>query len=140
MANKYRPLFAKQLKQGLRKKGWTIDECCEHWNVARGSYYYWVKNNPKFAEAAELGEVHYAAYWSRKYRAVAMGEEKGNAGLLVFGAKNVMGWAEKTETHITHDEQVKTLNINILPRHDEVKQITEVIDVTPLITSESIDE
>lgn len=133
MASKYRPLFAKQLKNGLRKNGWSIEECCMHWNVSRGSYYYWVKNNPKFAEAADIGETHAAAYVAKEYREVMSGEKRGNAGLLVFAAKNVMGWAEKTETHVTHDEQVKTLNINILPRHNERKQI-EIIDVTPQIT------
>ena len=123
MRKKYRPLFAKQLQDGLRRDGKSIEECCIAWGVATSCYYDWKKKYPKFEDAAEIGERDASAFWARKYRAVATGDEKGNAGLLVFAAKNVMGWADKAEVTNNNNEELRTITINMLPKRPEPKVI-----------------
>lgn len=124
---KYRPKFARELRDGLRKNGWSIAECCLHWKVSVGTYYNWIEAHPKFAEAATVGELDAAAWWHRLNRDVASGVEKGNAGLIQFALKNIEGinWADKVEVNNTYDEQVHTLNINVLPSYDERMLIEE---------------
>lgn len=116
---KYKPSFTKQLKDGLRKEGLSIEECCDMWGISRALWYVWIKKYPKFAEAAEFAETQYRAWFQRAYRAGMTGAVKMNAGMMKFAAANILEWREKAETSVIHQEQVHTLNINVLPTYEQ---------------------
>jgi len=129
--SKYKPRYSKALQEGLRKDGLIIEECCLLWGITTPTWYNWIATIPKFAEAAAIAEMDYRAYFAKKFREKMNGTNKtpGNAGMLIFAAKNVMGWADKVETHTTHDDEVKIIKIEMLPSNHEIKQIENIIDV-----------
>lgn len=127
--SKYKPKYAKQLKNGMRANGKSIEECCVEWGVSRNLWYKWEKAHPKFREAVEMAETQYNAWFMTKYRQGMTGDVKMNAGMMVFAAKNVLGWAEKAETHVIHEEQVHRVQIERLPSYEERKALqTNIID------------
>lgn len=136
--SKYKKKFAKQLLAGLRKDGESIVECCRLWGVSPLTYNAWIIAHKDFAHAAEIGQMDCAAWWHKKHRAVSSGEQAGNASCLNFGMKNVdsVKWADKSETHVTHDEQVRTIRIEMLPaRHEnriiEHERSESLLDAKP---------
>jgi len=129
---KYRPRFAKQLAGGMRLTGKTIVQCCLAWGVTRQCYYDWIKEYPKFAEAAELGEMHFQSWAWDKYKEGLSGETPVNAGLMTLLAKNSLGMVDKVEHDHQHTEKITTIQIEILPQnngkiieHEPLKAITD---------------
>lgn len=114
--SKYRPKFARELREGLRADGMSKSEVCVHFGISLNNYNQWEKSIPAFAEACAIGERDYQAWWAKTYRQAACGEIDGNAGLLKYAATNVLGWAEKSESKVSIDEEVR---------------IIEIIEVTP---------
>ncbi len=111
--SKYKKKFTKQLKEGIRSQGLSIVELCLMWGITSATYYTWLKEHPEFAEAAEIGDMQQAAWWHRKYRAGATGEEPCNAAMMNFAMKNVdkVKWVDKSEVAHTHTEQITTIRI-----------------------------
>lgn len=122
MANKkYARKYADQLGSGLRSDGRSIEEVCQEWDIVVQTYNEWKKEHPEFTEAHMKGVRDSATYWHKLNRAVASGEQKNaNAGLIQFALKNIDGinWADKTEIHNTHEEQITTIRIEVLPTPD----------------------
>lgn len=110
----YRPCFAKQLKEGLRAGGKTIEHCCKDWGTTRQAYYTWVKDIPEFKTAHEYGERDFYIFWYELGLKGCLGEIKLNAGVYNFVMTNLHNWQAKAETKVTHDEQIKTININVI--------------------------
>lgn len=136
---KYKKKFARQLNMGLRNNGKSVDDVCQIWGVSRTTYYNWVNNNPEFALAHEIGERDYASFVHNLIIKVASGQQKGNAGILCLMAKNILGWKEKSETQITQNEEVRTININVLPPK-EVKTIEHQEKVQEAIIKDNVIE
>lgn len=115
--DKYNRKYCKQLTRGLRADGLSIEEVCQMWGICRSTYNYWVDTHPEFATAHEFGKRDFVAYWHKLTRQVAAGEKKGNAGVLCFSMKNAegVGWKDKVEVDNVSDEQIKQINISILP-------------------------
>lgn len=130
MKSKYKPRFAKQLLEGLRKDGKSIAECCRLWGVSKDAYYDWLKVHPKFAYAASMAEMDSAAWWHQLNRDVADGSKRGNAGLIQFALKNIEGinWSDKVEVNNTHEEQIHTIQIEVLPSKQQQLE-GRIIDV-----------
>lgn len=120
---KYNKTYVRKLKDGLRCDGKSVVEVCQEWGISRTTYYYWVENHPEFKTAHEYGERDCAAWWQVLARKAAAGEIKANAGIICFAMKNVEGvnWADKIETKSTVDEQIRQINISILPPPQEIK-------------------
>lgn len=128
MSGKYKTKFATELKKGLRKDGKSEVECCLKWGVTRQSFWNWKKKYPKFAEAAEIGEMDAAAWWHKLNRDVSAGTKKGNAGLIAFALKNIegIGWADKVEVNNHHDEQINVIRIEVLPTREQMQQLNTI--------------
>lgn len=127
----YRPKFAKELREGLRyNNGWTIEQCCRHWGTTRQSYHNWKKDIKEFAVAAEIGEQDYYCYCIEKGWDMVEGRVKGNAAVYGLLMSSLHGMSAKTETKVTHEEQIKTININVI---DKNKDNPVVIDQIPEI-------
>lgn len=135
--SKYKTKFAKQLRDGIRKEGLSVVELCLLWGITSATYYTWLKTIPKFAEAAEIGDMHQAAWWHQRYRAGATGQEPCNAAMMNFAMKNVdkVKWVDKSEVHTTHDEQVTTIRIEYLPQNNtrviEHERVENLLDKKP---------
>ena len=117
--SKYDEKYAKQLASGIRyTKGWSIVELCRKWRISRTTYNEWVETYADFKHAHELGKMDYASWWHETFRGIATGEIKGNAGAAIFAMTNDEGinWSNKVYVNNTNDEQVQTININVLPR------------------------
>ena len=125
---KYNRKYCKQLKRGLRIEGLSIPEVCQIWGICRTTYNKWVEQYPEFKEAHDHGQRDNAAYWNKLARDVASGKVKGNAGVLCFSLKNVdgVGWQDKVEVNSNTQEQIRQINISILPA--PVKALTNIIE------------
>jgi transposase-like protein len=125
---KYKPRFIRDLEIGIRYDVYmSIDALCRKWKIGRTTYYNWIKKYPEFAEAHELGERDFSAAYHAAVMDVATGKAKGNAGLLALGASHILGWSTKSETTVTKDEEIRTININVLPSKEDAR----VIEHTP---------
>lgn len=109
--SKYRPKFARELREGLRADGKSIAEVCRYFGISFDNYNQWFKNIPEFERAVKIGEMDYQSWWAKTYRDVASGLQEGNAGLLKYAATNVLGWAEKTESKSHHEEEIRIIEI-----------------------------
>ncbi len=129
--SKYKKKYAKQLKNGLRRDGSSIDEICLGWDITRTTYYNWVQTHPEFKAADEAGNRDCAAWWHWLTRQVAVGEIKGNAGTICFAMKNIQGinWLDKAEVKTTHEEKINTININVLPSREKETLVIEHDDI-----------
>lgn len=119
--SKYEEKYAKELLNGIRyKKGYSIVELCRKWRIARGTYDKWVQTYADFKHAHELGKMDYASWWHETFRAIAKGDIKGNAGAAIFAMTNAegIGWSNKVDVNNTHEEEVKTINIKVLPKKE----------------------
>ena len=111
----YKPSFAKQLKDGLRKDHtMSVEKVCQHWGTTRSSYYKWKTDIKEFGIACEIGDQDYLVACMEVGWNLATGKVKGNAIVysLLMGALH--GMSSKTESKVTHEEQIKTVNINIV--------------------------
>jgi len=109
--SKYRPKFAKDLRNGLRKDGKSLEEVCNIWGVTMTAYNNWIKAHPTFAEAHQIGEQDKTAWWRVVQREVASGARPGNAGVINLALKNEAGYVDKQEIEHKHDEQITTIRI-----------------------------
>ena len=109
--SKYRPKFAKDLRNGLRKDGKSIEEVCCLWGVTTTAYNAWIKTFPTFAEAHQIGEQDKTSWWRLVQREVASGARPGNAGVINLALKNEAGYVDKQEIEHKHDEQITTIRI-----------------------------
>ncbi len=130
--SKYRKKYTKQLLNGLRKDGLSIEECCQEWGICVSTYKDWTKTHPEFAEAAKIGERDKTAWWLRMHRDVSTGVRTGNAACINFALKNEAGWVDKQEIHTSHDEQITTIRIERIEspkariiEHEGTKNITD---------------
>lgn len=116
-ANKYNRKYCKQLKAGLRSDGSSIAEVCQKWDITRATYYDWIEKYPEFKQAHDYGNRDCAAWWHQLNRSAACGQVKANAGIICFAMKNIegIGWQDKVEVSNIGEEQIRQINISILP-------------------------
>ncbi len=122
MKSKYKKKYAKQLMEGMRLDGKSIEECCSIWGVSVDAYRDWRKAHPEFEEAHRQGDRDKRAWWFQLQRKVASGEAHGNASVINFALKNEADYVDKTEVHNTHEEAITTLRIEV---HQPMGRIIE---------------
>lgn len=131
--SKYKPKYARQLKNGLCRDGKSVEECCQEWGVTVKTYYDWIEKYPAFARGHELAAIDRRSWWERIGRLAVMGEIKTNAAIYNFTMANLHGWSNKTINENVN-ESIGTININVLPAPKQEEKLIEqkdVIDVTP---------
>lgn len=129
--SKYRKKYTKELLNGLRSDGKSVEEVCTKWNITRTTYYAWIKEFPEFAHAHEIGEQDKTSWWRQLQRKVASGESPGNAACINLALKNEAGYVDKQEIEHKHEEQITTIRIERIeapaPRvieHERTESIT----------------
>jgi transposase-like protein len=108
---KYRKKYTKQLINGLRKDGRSIEEVCQEWGITPKTYGVWRDKYPEFADAHLIGECDKNSWWRQLQRKVSSGESPGNASCINMALKNECGYVDKQEVQHTHDEQITTIRI-----------------------------
>ena len=137
--SKYRPKYARELLNGLRSDGKSIDECCANWGVTITAYNGWRKTHPKFEIAHQQGELDKTSWWRKLQRQVATGEVNGNPGVINLALKNEAGYVDKQEIHNSYDEKIETIKIELLPNRQEqqgrvlehVQTVKHLVDEKP---------
>jgi hypothetical protein len=134
---KYEERFAKQLRKGLRKDGKSIHEVCAVWNISRKTYYAWIAKYPAFSNAHDIGNRDCAIWWHQLTRAAATGSIKANAGIICFALKNIedINWTDKSEVTQTASQEIRTININVLPTREEIKLLNSIEGMNEGITT-----
>lgn len=127
---KYSKKFSKELSEGMRLQGWSIEECCYVWGISRRTYYNWLDEYSSFQEAHEIGERDYKIYWHRDYR----DNMDRPAAEKKFAAANILGWTDKKEVKKTSEDRIQTITINVIEPPKRVLEhqetVNNVIDVT----------
>lgn len=139
--SKYRPKFARELREGLRTDGKSKAECCQHWGITIDNYNQYLQTEPKFKEAHEIGETDWQAWWWRTYRLGASGAKPFvDAGLLKHASKTILGLVDKVEVKQETPPPVRKITINILSAPKELPKIidAEKVENAKLPRSEHI--
>lgn len=116
---KYKKKFAKELNEGLRLTGLSIERCCLKWGITTKTYYNWKEEYTSFADAVEIGERDYKIFWQDAYLEGVKGN--GNAQLLKTAAANVYGWSDKKVVENKNDAQIHQVEISVLPPPDRTQ-------------------
>lgn len=69
--------------------------------VSRETIEEWRRVHPEFSVSVKIAKAKCAAWWEERGRALSQGA-LGNAGVVVFGLKNMApeDWVERTETKV----------------------------------------
>ena len=112
---KYRPRYARQLREGLRAQGLSVEQVCQLWKITRGTYEYWKQNNPDFEEAHEHGERDFSAFWYSIAVKQATGEMRGYPNHTQFVLERLTNiQLRREEKQREADSPVHTINIRII--------------------------
>lgn len=112
----YKKRFAKELKKGMRRDGLTIDEVCQIWNIPCSAYERYIKDEPDFSDAHDIGERDFRCHWQASFRSAAQPHKKGNTGIIKIAAASILGYAEKNKADNSDDEPLRMIKIEIFPR------------------------
>lgn len=121
--SRYRPKYARALREGAREKGETVPEICKLWGITEGMYKTWLQTEPKFKEAHDRSETDFKAFWGKVYREGAIGDREVDAGLLKHISKTVLGYHDKVEVKHTQEDTPRAITINILPPPKELPKL-----------------
>lgn len=141
---KYKPSYAKKLRDGLRLEprreavrgdtvvrfGWTIEWICVEWGISTTTYYNWVNEYTTFAEAHKIGEDHFKAFLQDEYDE-AIYNKDCNAQLMKPKAAKYLGYTDKKQIESTSKkEEIRTIEIKRIdsPAQIEHKE-TNYIDI-----------
>lgn len=116
----YKSEFAKELKNGLRKDHtMSIEKVCQHWGTTRSSYNNWKRDIKEFSDACEVGDQDYQVACVQVGWDLATGKMKGNAVVYCMLMSCLHNMSTKTESKVVHEEQIQTININVLGREKQ---------------------
>ncbi len=129
----YHKKYSTQLINGLRRDGSSVEKVCQMWGIVPTTYYKWIDNHPDFAEAHEHGKRDNMIWWQEVGQAGITGQFKLNAAAYNFTMSNLHGWNTKVVTETNASDEIRTININVLPSREQnvLKHLPEVIDVEP---------
>ncbi len=126
---KYRPKFATDLLNGMRKDPkMTIAKCCQTWGVTRKCWHDWQKEHPEFRRAVEASEHDFEVACTDIGWDMITGKFKGDSKIYQLFMGVFFGMSNKTETKVTHDEQIKTININVVSGRKELPVDDNVVE------------
>lgn len=134
--SKYHRKYATQLRNGLRRDGSSIEKVCQGWGIVPNTYHKWCDTHPEFAEAHEYGKCDNMIWWQEVGQKGIQGEFKLNAAAYNFTMSNLHGWNTKVVTETNAADEVRTININVLPSREQnvLKHLPNkdnIIDVEP---------
>lgn len=142
--SKYRPKFAKELRNGLRRNPdvycgteylMSIERICWRWGITAKTYWNWVNEFTSFREAHEHAEIDFIVMCQEWVTKEGMKGKHANSILTKYLMSNIgSGMADKKEITQTIDEnKIHKIQIEILtPRlaPAEVPTLNNIIDIT----------
>ena len=85
------------------KNGLCVAELCSKWEIARDTFYEWVKVHQDFSDAYKVGKQHLEAWYCQLFKAQAVGKVKGNPASAIWLSKQVLDWSEKWSVRENND-------------------------------------
>lgn len=99
---KYKRKFC-QIAYDLLSKGYSKEALAGNLGVSKQCLYEWVQTYDDFGDAVERGVSASQFFWEDLGMRGTQGQVKGfNATAWMFNMKNRFGWAEKTDSAISH--------------------------------------
>ena len=96
------------------QEGATRAEIAAAWGISKGSLAQWCQHYPELKAVYEIGMAAQQAWLNRKIRN-NLDNKGANATLLIFSAKNLLGWGDNPKTDFEDVQEVE-LDINAYPR------------------------
>ncbi len=128
----YKPKFAKMLKDGMRKDHrMSIEKCCQEFGCSTKSFQNWRDDIKEFREACEIADIDYKVACMDMGWDLIEGKRKGDAKTYQLFMGVFFGMSSKIESTVKHEEQIKTININVVPGRQ--KELPVIIDQAPVI-------
>jgi len=108
---KYTAKLCKELPF-LFMNGESVAEVCQMLNIAKDTFYQWVKKYPDFSDAYKKGLGFSEAWWCKLGRAGSCGQSKINAISWVFNMKNRFNWNDAGSVGDEQDHEFPTISMN----------------------------
>jgi hypothetical protein len=118
------------------KKGESVVACCAELNIAKDTFYKWVKEHPEFSDAYKKGMVYAEKWWENiGKKGVLSLEFKGadgtigrvHPGMYAFFIKNRFHWTDRVEQIITADVNTTVDDVTSLSPEDRKRRIAELM-------------
>ena len=104
---KYKKKFCQELVDHM-EKGMSYETFGAVIDVSVQTLYDWEKVHPEFLEAKRKGFLVRQSHIEEHFAQVSEGKGEGVPSLMIFRAKNLLGWTDKQEVQQSGD-----ININI---------------------------
>ena len=89
-------------------------------HTPKGTFYLWLEKDPEFKQNVELAEASAIRNASHKLYERGMNDDhKGCVPSLIFWLKNMAGWRDVQDHHVTGSLDVRTLTLNELLKNGE---------------------
>ena len=99
---KYKRKFC-QIAYDLLSKGYSKEALAGHLGISKQCLYEWVQIHIDFGDAVERGVSASQYFWEELGMRGTQGQVKGfNPTAWMFNMKNRFGWAEKTDSSVSH--------------------------------------
>lgn len=146
--SKYKPKYAKELKNGIRRNPdvycgreylCSIERLCWKWGITPRTYYNWVDEFTSFQEAHEIGERDFIVCCQELVEDGMKLGKQANAVLTKFYMQNIgSGMSDKKEiTQTIQESKIHRIEIEVLtpqpvalPEPEKVPN--NIIDITPI--------
>ena len=108
---KYDPKFCRVILD-MAKQGKSVVQMSAHLEIARSTFYEWIKNEPEFSDTFDIAKEIMESFWEDVLdrELLGLGEKPLNSMLFKFKVASRCSWRDATEEL----QQDKTLTINIV--------------------------
>lgn len=104
----------KPLLEEAEERGLYREQLAHHLGIVKTTMDEWVALYPEFSNAVDRVRIACEARLAQMLDNLASGAaEKGNGGVAVFIAKNVLGWKDRQEV-VSHNTNNNTTTIEVV--------------------------
>lgn len=122
-----KPLLAEAEERGMYR-----EQLAHHLGIVKTTMDEWIQIHPEFSVAVDKVRIACEARLAQMLDDLASGAaEKGNGGVAVFIAKNVLGWKDKQEV-VSHNTNNNTTTVEVVIGGGVAPQLPGAEDVRTL--------
>lgn len=139
---KYKPAYAKELLNGLRRYPdtstggeylWTKERLCWRWKITRVTLDAWINEFTSFREAFEISQIDFIVCCQEQLENDCRLGKSANAALRKFQMSNFeTGMSDKKEvTQTVTENRIQKIEIEVIQPRAQIEEQKELIDITP---------
>lgn len=119
----YKPEYCKKVIDHM-SQGASLTSFAAEVDCARSTINEWMESNKEFSESVKIAKAKCAAWWEKRGRMGANGEQEVNPTLVIFGLKNMAPdeWREKQEL-----QHSGSIDINKMSDEELESKISELM-------------